>query len=186
MLNRAALILRHKQQFVDWINAADPNPRSHTLTLLEVNEEHTVYLVEVEDENELAAWLARNHQELFEEELNGWYTDPALWPRDRSLTTLKRGCSFELEALKRVPRARLIKAEGVNLLDLIALLLVEAAEEIVRLGLLRDYVERDDLLLFARGRLLSWTDRCSSGSVRSTASTVASMSTNKTSRRTGC
>jgi hypothetical protein len=27
--------------------------------------------------------LARNHQALFEEEVNGWYTDPALWPRDR-------------------------------------------------------------------------------------------------------
>ena len=50
MLNRAALILRYKQPFVDWINAADPASTSHTLTLAEVNEEHTVYLVEVEDE----------------------------------------------------------------------------------------------------------------------------------------
>jgi len=29
------------------------------------------YLVEVEDENELARWLARHHEELFEEELKG-------------------------------------------------------------------------------------------------------------------
>jgi len=90
MLNRAALILRYKQPFVDWINAADPSPSSHPLTLAEANQEHTVYLVEVEDEEWLAAWLARHHQELFEKELNGWYTDPALWPRDRSLKTLKR------------------------------------------------------------------------------------------------
>jgi hypothetical protein len=69
MLNRAALILRYKQPFVDWINAADPSPSSHTLTLAEVNQEHTVYLVEVEGEDELAGWLARHHQELFEEEL---------------------------------------------------------------------------------------------------------------------
>jgi hypothetical protein len=46
MLNRAALILRYKQPFVDWINAADPSPASHVLTLAEVNQEHTVYLVE--------------------------------------------------------------------------------------------------------------------------------------------
>ena len=26
MLNRAAVILRYKQPFVDWINAADPSP----------------------------------------------------------------------------------------------------------------------------------------------------------------
>ena len=88
MLNRAALILRYKQPFVDWINAADPSPTSHALTLAEVNQERTVYLIEVEDQDELAGWLARHHEELFEEELNGWYTDPALWPRDRSLKML--------------------------------------------------------------------------------------------------
>ena len=64
MLNRAALILRYKQPFVDWINAVDPSPASHTLTLAEVNQEHTVYLVEVEDEGELDDWLARHHEEL--------------------------------------------------------------------------------------------------------------------------
>jgi hypothetical protein len=58
MLNRAALILRYKQPFVDWINAADPSASSHTLSLAEANQEHTVYLVEVEDEQELAGgWL---------------------------------------------------------------------------------------------------------------------------------
>jgi len=96
MLNRAALILRYKQPFVHWINAADPSPSSHTLTLAEVNQEHTVYLVEVEDEDELSRWLARHHEELFDEELKGWYTDPALWPRDRSLKMLKEWCSLEL------------------------------------------------------------------------------------------
>ena len=99
MLNRAALILRYKQPFVDWINAADPSPTSRTLTLAEVNQEHTVYLVEVEDEEELTEWLPRHHEELFEEELNGWYTDPALWPRDRSLNMLKEWCSFELHTV---------------------------------------------------------------------------------------
>jgi hypothetical protein len=33
--------------------------------LAEINQEHTVYLVEVKDEDELAQWLARNHQDLF-------------------------------------------------------------------------------------------------------------------------
>jgi len=77
----------------------DPSPASHTFTLAEVNQEHTVYLVEVEDEDELAEWLARHHAELFEQELNGWYTDPALWPRDRSLEKLQEWCSFELHTV---------------------------------------------------------------------------------------
>lgn len=99
MLNRAALILRYKQPFVDWINAADPSPTSHTVTLTTVNEESTVYLVEIDDENELNDWLAVQHSELFEQELNGWYTDPALWPQDRSLTVLREWCSFELHSV---------------------------------------------------------------------------------------
>ncbi len=99
VLNRAALILRYKQPFVDWINAADPSPTSHPVTLAEVNQERTVYLVDVEDEDELGEWLARHHQGLFEEELKGWYTDPALWPRDRSLQMLQEWCSFELHTV---------------------------------------------------------------------------------------
>jgi len=99
MLDRAALILRYKQPFVDWINGVDPSHASHTLTLAEVNHEHTVYLIEVEDHDELAGWLARNHEELFERELSGWYTDPALWPRKRSLDLLQEWCSFELHSV---------------------------------------------------------------------------------------
>jgi hypothetical protein len=53
------------------INTADPSLTSHTLSLAEVNQEHTVYLVEVEDEDELAQWLARHHEKLFKPELNG-------------------------------------------------------------------------------------------------------------------
>jgi hypothetical protein len=58
-----------------------------------------VYLVEADDEDELVGWLASHHQALFEHELNGWYTDPALWPRDRSLTTLEEWFSFELHTV---------------------------------------------------------------------------------------
>lgn len=99
MLNRAALIVRYKQPFVDWINAADPTPTTRSLTLAEVNQERTVYLLEVETEGELARWVARNHRQLFEEELSGWYTDPKLWPPNRSLKLLQQWCSFELHSV---------------------------------------------------------------------------------------
>lgn len=99
VLNRAALILRYKQPFVDWINAGDPAPETHTLSLDEVKDERTVYLVEIEDESELSAWLSRYHAQLFEEELEGWYTDPALWPKDRSLERLQEWCSIELHTV---------------------------------------------------------------------------------------
>ncbi len=99
MLNRTALILRYKQAFVDWINAVDPSPSSHVLTLSEANDEHTVYLVEAEDHDELSLWLSRHHKDLFEEELSGWYTDPSLWPVDRSLKVLEEWCSLEVHTV---------------------------------------------------------------------------------------
>ncbi len=98
MLNRSVLILRYKQPFVDWINAADPTP-THTTKLADVNEDSTAYLLEVEDEDELAAWLEANGEMLFAEELDGWYTDPALWPDDRSLAQFKRWCTFKLHTV---------------------------------------------------------------------------------------
>ncbi len=99
MLNRAALILRYKQPFVDWINAVDPSPTSHFLSLADVDSERTVYLIDVEDEDELADWLRRHHSEIFGEELKGWYTDPKLWPRNRSLKVLKEWCALELHTV---------------------------------------------------------------------------------------
>ena len=48
---------------------------------------------------QLEKWLELNHEMLFEEELNGWYTDPALWPPDRSLKLLREWCSFEMHSL---------------------------------------------------------------------------------------
>lgn len=98
MLNRAVLIVRYKQFFVDWVNAADPTP-THTITVADVNDDSGAYLLEVEDEKELDEWLALNGETLFEEILNGWYTDPALWPQDRSLAVFKKWCSFELHTV---------------------------------------------------------------------------------------
>ena len=44
-------------------------------------DESTVYLIhEIENREDLDAWLAQHYQVLFEEELSGWYTDESLWP----------------------------------------------------------------------------------------------------------
>ena len=98
MLNRSAVIIYHNQPFIDWINSADPNPE-HNLTLEEANIEATVYLVDVEEQEEFEKWLESNYEIIFEEELNGWYTDPVLWPQDRSLNTFKEWCSFEFHSV---------------------------------------------------------------------------------------
>ena len=89
MLNRSALLLRYKAPAVQWINDADPSPGGSSVTLAEVNSDLTVYLVSdevAESPEEVRRWVKANWRSLFESELEGWYTDPTLWPK----RTLKR------------------------------------------------------------------------------------------------
>ena len=100
MLNRAALILRYKQPFVEWINATEPNPNPRArLKLADANNDSTVYLIEIEEEEELQDWLKLNGVALFEAELSGWYPDTELWPKDRSLALFNKWCIAELHTL---------------------------------------------------------------------------------------
>src|SRR5262249_10585356 len=59
-----------------------------------------------------------------------------------------------LDALRRSSSARLLHTKNTGLMDLLALLLAEASEAILRGGVLADYVEREDEIAVLRGRLL--------------------------------
>jgi len=55
------------------------------MTLGAVNRERPVYLISDAYTYSLAtmySWVRRNYQQQFEAELEGWYTDPALWPQE--------------------------------------------------------------------------------------------------------
>jgi 5-methylcytosine-specific restriction enzyme subunit McrC len=58
-----------------------------------------------------------------------------------------------LDALRRAPAVRDLATGGAHLLDLVALLLAEAADRLARDGLLQDYVAREEALPLVRGRL---------------------------------
>ena len=88
MVNRTALTLRYKEPAIRWINEADPVEGDMIFTEQHVNTERTVYLISDDDgENEETqqAWIKRNFRNLFESELEGWYTGPELWPKPLTL-----------------------------------------------------------------------------------------------------
>jgi hypothetical protein len=69
------------------MNEADPVPDNPEITASSVNEDRTVYLIsegDGETEKTVERWLKRNHKAMFEEELEGWYADPSLWPKERT------------------------------------------------------------------------------------------------------
>ncbi len=71
-----------------WINEADPDPEGINITVEGVNRERTVYLIsdaDADTDNDIRRWVEHNFRALWELELEGWYTDEDLWPKNRTL-----------------------------------------------------------------------------------------------------
>jgi hypothetical protein len=102
MINRGAILLRYKEPAVRWIHEADPCPDEVPMTLEEVNRERIVYLVSEDDadgDDAVESWVRLNFELLFENELEGWYTDPDLWPQDRSYELFREWFSVECHSM---------------------------------------------------------------------------------------
>jgi hypothetical protein len=95
MLNRAALIVRPAQPYLDWAENLDdsgilPDPEG----------EVTVYLVpEYEDDQTADKVLRRVYAEVFERELYGWCTDESLWPKHRTFAMFKKWFRIETHSI---------------------------------------------------------------------------------------
>ena len=93
-LNRSALVVKPKQPFLDWLHKADPT--SLELTMSDLIREPTIYLIPECDTNEdLTDVLRELCEEIFEEQLAGWFTVTATWPRDRSFDVFCRWFAYE-------------------------------------------------------------------------------------------
>ena len=99
MINRAALIVRFKQPFVDWVNGVDKTPHRNSIKLQEVNDDTSVFLISNEMAAQFDRWLKRNHRPLFEEILEEWYTDASLWPESRTLEEFNAWFDIELHCM---------------------------------------------------------------------------------------
>jgi hypothetical protein len=94
LLNRSALVVKPKEPFLDWLHEADLT--SHGLSLKDLVLEPTVYLIpECETGEEVAEVLQELCEEIFVDQLDGWYRDQATWPKDRSFEVFSRW--FDLE-----------------------------------------------------------------------------------------
>lgn len=95
MLNRAALIVRPKQPFLDWAAGLDDSG-----LVPDAGGEQTVYLVpEFESDEDGLRVLKRVYAEIFERELDGWHTDPSAWPQKRDFKTFQQWFSIELHSV---------------------------------------------------------------------------------------
>lgn len=86
-INRFAVILVPTEVCLAWIRSC-PDGETGT-TLEELQQEPTVFLIP-EGKAAPETYIRRHYKAMFEEELNSWYTDPDMWPKDLSFKTFKR------------------------------------------------------------------------------------------------
>lgn len=94
MLNRGVLIVRPAEPYMAWVRGLDA-----TGVVPLADDEQTVYLVPgFEDDDEAEDVLKLVYAEVFERELDGWHTDEAAWPKNRTLATFKRWFKIEMHS----------------------------------------------------------------------------------------
>jgi hypothetical protein len=85
LLARAALIVRPKRRFVDWVNAIDHGGPKYSIEEARTNP--TVYLVYFgpgDQERPFSEFVDEVAEEVFEAQLSQWSEDEAAWPANRS------------------------------------------------------------------------------------------------------
>ena len=83
MLNRSAVVVKPKQPFLDWLHSADPASRESHWD--EVGQEPTIYRIpECDTKDEVREVLEELCEEIFVEQLDGWFRAMTTWPTDCS------------------------------------------------------------------------------------------------------
>jgi len=78
LVNRSAIALVPTPVMLAWINRVDPEDK---ITLADAQEDPPLFLVsDIQDNEEMNEFLEDNYEQLFEEALNEWFTDPDIWP----------------------------------------------------------------------------------------------------------
>lgn len=97
MINRSILIVRAKEPFVHWLKSL-PDP--FDISLEEINEDSTAYLLpDYSYDNEQDEILARFYEVIFEEQLDGWWTEESDWPPKRDFAMFSKWFDVEFHSL---------------------------------------------------------------------------------------
>ena len=97
-INRSGLVIRAKEPFRNWILSLPEQPVN--LTLEEINEDNTLYLIpEYEDDKDREKLLRKKYMEIFCELLEDWCLDEAYWPKSRTIATFKKWFDVEFHSI---------------------------------------------------------------------------------------
>ena len=99
MINRSAVILRPKPPMLTWMKIDDKCSLAEDV-YSDLNQTPTIYLLPYwESEEELGIVLNHCWSMLFETMLNGWVTEPDLWPQNRTRKMFEEWFTIETYAI---------------------------------------------------------------------------------------
>jgi len=93
VINRCVITIIPRKPFFDWVNSLDAGD---PLTP-ENFPERTAYLVN--DADDMEAAVKKHYSLIFENQLNGMWTDPKDWPKERSFKVFKEWFAWEIGLL---------------------------------------------------------------------------------------
>lgn len=95
MLNRAAVLVRPKQAYIDWARSLDDSG-----IVPSADDERHVYLIpEFEFPEEVEQLLRQRYETIFEQELWGWHTNPSKWPKRRTYKVFLNWFEVEINSI---------------------------------------------------------------------------------------
>ena len=93
-VNRTSIVVRHKEPFINWLTSIDQENE-----YIELEEDLNCYLIpEFVELDDLQNFLRDQFDNIFRNELNDWYTDQVLWPKDRSFEVFQEWFAFDVHA----------------------------------------------------------------------------------------
>jgi hypothetical protein len=104
-LNRAIVVLRYKQPYIDWVKTAGPEPID--LTLEEVNDDSEAFLVPsfdspvaaIDGTEDAIKWVEKRWKMFFEHILGSWIVDDDFWPQKRTLKMFREWFDVEYRSM---------------------------------------------------------------------------------------
>jgi hypothetical protein len=99
VIKRSLVVVKAKPPFLEWLRSL-PDPARDDVTLGDVHDDSSVYLLpEWDDDKDRERLLRRHYARIFERELEGWWRLEDDWPKKRTLAVFEQWFEVEFHSM---------------------------------------------------------------------------------------
>jgi hypothetical protein len=89
IINRTALIVKPLKPYWDWANNIEDGVPKEQKNFNASDMDATIYLISELEPDEITYHIEAMYNEIFEDELEAWWTDEKDWPKNRTFSMFK-------------------------------------------------------------------------------------------------